>query len=120
MIGLMKNKIDPLKIAKGKYITIVDGKDALSHKDILKNSLNITNIKNIDIVEFLGQIYENNQKQIAVHNHNVNGIIYQPEITTKFFEVNEEIENVRPINCRSAWGKLIKNEVVKKIIKKIG
>ena len=35
----MKNRIDGFRKAKGKYITAVDGDDALIQKDILKNAL---------------------------------------------------------------------------------
>lgn len=119
-IGGLKNKIDPLKIAKGKYVTIVDGSDALIQKDILKNALNIASLKNIDIVEFYGYSYSKGIKGATIHNHPTNGIIYQPELRSKFFIFNEDIEKWRPINCRSAWGKLIKNDVVKKTIEKIG
>ena len=37
--GTIKSRTDGIKRAKGKYITIIDGDDALIHKDILKNSL---------------------------------------------------------------------------------
>ena len=35
--GTIKSRNDGIRKAKGKYITIVDGDDALIHKDILKN-----------------------------------------------------------------------------------
>ena len=39
--GTLKSRFDAIKIAKGKYITIVDGDDAPLHKDILNNCLYI-------------------------------------------------------------------------------
>ena len=35
--GTIKSRNDGIRKAKGKYITIIDGDDALIHKDILKN-----------------------------------------------------------------------------------
>ena len=37
--GEIKSRTDGIRKSKGKYITIIDGDDALIHKDILKNSL---------------------------------------------------------------------------------
>ena len=121
-VGTMKNRIDAIRKAKGKYITAVDGDDALIQKDILKNALHIANLGNIDIVEFLGYVYvKNEKKEPSIHNHGkVNGIIRQPELRTKFFDVNENYDMWRPIICRTIWGKLIRNDVMKKTIEKIG
>ena len=50
--GKIKSRSDAVKIAKGKYITIVDGDDALCHRNVLYNSLSILNMANLDVVEF--------------------------------------------------------------------
>ena len=47
--GKMKSRSDGIKIAKGKYITIIDGDDALSNENILYNSFTIANLANLDI-----------------------------------------------------------------------
>ena len=118
--GTMKNRIDGIRKAKGKYVTIIDGDDALIHKDILKNALNIATLGNIDIVEFQGNLYQKGKLTNFVHYHKVNGIIRQPELRTKFFSINEEIDYWRPIVCRTIWGKIIKNEVLQKTIETMG
>ena len=46
----MKERVDGIRKARGKYITIVDD-DALAHKDILKNCLFITQKGKLDVVE---------------------------------------------------------------------
>ena len=50
--GKIKTRSDAVMIAKGKYITIIDGDDALSHQNILFNSFTIANLANLDVVEF--------------------------------------------------------------------
>ena len=118
--GTMKNRIDGFRKAKGKYITAVDGDDALIQKDILKNALYIANLGNIDIVEFYGNMYKDGKEKTHVHYHKLNGIIKQPELRTKFFNVIENNDKWRPIVCRCIWGRIIKNEVLKKAIEIIG
>jgi glycosyltransferase involved in cell wall biosynthesis len=118
--GTMKNRVDGFRKAKGKYITALDGDDAFIQKDILKNALHIANIGDIDIVEFYGNMYKNGKYRGSVHYHRANGIIKQPELRTHFFSVKENDDRWRPIDCRVIWGKLIKNELLKKAIEIIG
>ena len=118
--GTMKNRIDGIRIARGKYITVVDGDDALIQKDILKNALSIASMGNIDIVEFYGNMYSKEELKGTIHKHKINGIIRQPELRTRFFAVDENFDAWRPIVCRTIWGKLIKNEVLQKSIKLMG
>ena len=85
--GEMKSRVDGIREAKGKYITIIDGDDALIHKDILKNSLFIIQKGKLDVVEYHGIEYRNGsyfQKIYDYHNFNISNIIYQPELRTKF------------------------------------
>ena len=51
-----------------------------------------------------------------IHYHQVNGILKQPELRTKFFTIIENNDKWRPIVCRCIWGRLIKNEILKKAI----
>ena len=119
--GIMKTRSEGIKLAKGKYITALDGDDAFIHKDILYNSLQVANIGNIDMVEFYTSIYKNDKFSGYIHAHkDTEGIIYQPELRTKFFRINEEHDNYRPITCRTIWGKIVKNEIFKKAIDNIG
>ncbi len=41
-----------MRIAKGKYITIVDGDDALSNKNILYNCFTIAELADLDLSFF--------------------------------------------------------------------
>ena len=47
--GKIKSRSEGIKLAKGKYITIIDGDDALIHKNILYKSFKIGDIGNLDI-----------------------------------------------------------------------
>ena len=118
--GIMKTRGDGFKIAKGKYITAVDGDDALIQKDILNNSFHIAQIGDLDIVEFVGALFSKNINKGLVHYHKGKGIIGQPELRTKFFDVRENQDDWRPIICRSIWAKLIKNSVFQKVLEQVG
>ena len=50
--GKIKSRSDGVRIAKGKYIIIIDGDDALSNKEILYNSYTIASLAGLDVVEF--------------------------------------------------------------------
>ena len=113
--GEMKSRVDGIREAKGKYITIIDGDDALIHKDILKNSLFIAQKAKLDAVEFRGLLYLKGKPIQLIynyHNRNISNILYQPELRFKFIEYGF-------IN-RAIWGKLIKNELFKKILEYLG
>ena len=118
--GTMKNRIDGIRKAKGKYITVVDGDDALIQKNILKNAFDIATLGNIDVVEFFGDMYVKGESKGIIHNHkDTNGIIRQPELKTKFFDINED-NTYFAMFCRVIWGKLVKNEIFQKTLEKIG
>ena len=118
--GIMKTRCDGFKIAKGKYITALDGDDAFIQKDILNNSFHIAQLGDLDIVEFVGAMFKDNQNKGLVHYHKVTGIMGQPEMRTNFFHIKEDTDDWRPIMCRSIWAKLIKNSVMQKVLEKIG
>ena len=118
--GIMKTRYDGLKIAKGKYIIILDGDDAFTYKDILNNSLYIAQLGDLDIVEFIGGMFVKNKNIHLGHFHQIKGIIYQPELRTKFFDIRENNDYYRPIVCRSIWAKLIKNTVFQKVLNIVG
>jgi glycosyltransferase involved in cell wall biosynthesis len=119
--GTLKIRCEGIKLARGKYITALDGDDAFIHKDILKNSLYIANLGDLDVVEFYSLMYKNKKfcGIVQLHKH-VKGIIYQPKLKTIFFRVNEEKDKYRPITSRNIWGKIVKNEIFKKAIDYIG
>ena len=91
--GIIKSRSDGIKIAKGKYITILDGDDTLIHKDILKNSLYIAYLGNLDIVEFKRMTYRRGKQKNWQNRYNMftYNIIYQPELRTKFFTLTSKI-----------------------------
>ncbi len=119
--GTIKSRSDGIKIANGKYITVIDGDDALIHKDILLHSLYVATLGKLDVVEFKMFIYKN-RKFIKWHNKyliNTYDIIYQPKLRTKFFLLVEDYK-IRTIQNANICGKIIKNEVLKKVIVDIG
>jgi glycosyltransferase involved in cell wall biosynthesis len=120
-LGKIKSRSDGIKLAKGKYITVLDGDDALIHKDILLHTLYIANLGDLDIVEFKMIIYKNGTFR-NWHNRypiKTNDIVYQPELRTKFFLLNKDYR-YRAIQNRNVCGKIIKNIVFKKAVKNIG
>ena len=119
--GTMKSRADAIKLAKGKYITIIDGDDALATKNILLNSLNIANIGNLDIVEFkFISFYKTRvirEKNNVDRIKNIYGrIIYQPELKSKFIK----LDKLPCVINRNIWQKLIKNDIFKKVLEYIG
>ena len=119
--GTIKSRSDGIKIANGKYITVIDGDDALIHKDILLHSLYVATLGKLDVVEFKMLIFKN-RKFIKWHNKyliNTYDIIYQPKLRNKFFLLAEDYK-IRTIQNANICGKIIKNEVLKKVIVDIG
>ena len=115
----MKARTDGIRKAKGKYITIIDGDDALIHKDILKNSLFIAQKANLDVVEFKGSGHRDGRPVNVVYQYNdeYSNIIYQPELRNKFIR---KIGNIYELFNTIIWAKLIKNEVFQKTLEYIG
>ena len=114
--GVMITRNKGIRKAKGKYICILDADDTLVHKDILKYSVHVAELGHLDVVEFYTAYYTNNQFHGYYHYHGRNlGIIYQPELKTKFYEF-KDAENHRAIKCRTVWGKIVKNEVFQKTL----
>ena len=120
--GEIKSRTDGIRKAKGKYITIIDGDDALLHKDILKNSFFIAQKGKLDAVEFPAMIYYKGRARFVMYDYskkNVSYIIHQPDLRTKFIEkINNENEYI--LGNTLIWGKLIKKELFKKVLKYIG
>ena len=119
--GKIKSRSDGIRLAKGKYITCLDGDDALIHKNILKNCLYIANLGDLDIVEFKIIIFKNGIKRIWLNRYYINtdDIIYQPKLRTKFFLLNED-HKYRALQIRNICGKFVKNKILKKVVDNIG
>ena len=47
--GKIKSRSDGIRMAKGKYITIIDGDDSLSDENILYNSFTIASLADLDV-----------------------------------------------------------------------
>ena len=119
----MKARVDGIRKARGKYITIVDGDDALAHKDILKNCLYIAQKGKLDVVEFRGSGYQNGMPVNVVYNYdlknkNFSNIIHQPELRTKF--IFKKYDNDYYISNTVIWAKFIKNDVFQNVLEYMG
>ena len=119
--GIMISRVESIRMAKGKYITFLDGDDTFIHKDILKYSFNVAEMGNLDIVEFHYAAYDNDNKRIPhghIHNYSPY-IMHQPELKFKYFYFNNFNDNRRSFVCRTIWGKLIKNDTFQKALDNI-
>jgi cellulose synthase/poly-beta-1,6-N-acetylglucosamine synthase-like glycosyltransferase len=97
--GIMITRNKGIRQAKGRYICILDADDTLAHKDILKYALHIADLGNLDVVEFFTAYFNFNVFQGYYHYHGKDlGIIYQPELKTKFYEFKDK-ESFRAIKC---------------------
>ena len=122
--GKIKSRSDGVRIAKGKYITIIDGADALGNENILNNSFTIASLANLDVVEFAHAFFRRkNYKSLNLNYRNIKHlskrIIYQPELSYKFVDLNEPDSNAGYAN-RIIWAKLIKKEIFKNVLVYIG
>ena len=123
--GKIKSRSDGIRIAKGKYITIIDGDDALSNSNILNNSLIIAKIANLDIVQFRDVFFRKkffqklNYCNLESIKNLKNRIIYQPELTFKFVDFGEK-ESIEGFRNRNIVAKLVKNEIFKSVLEYIG
>ena len=118
--GEMKSRTDGIRKAKGKYITIIDGDDALIHKNILKNCLFIAQKGKLDVVEFKGITYWRGYLTNTVYNYYnkkefIDVIIYQPELRDKFINRKNLCFDNRVI-----WGKFIRNDLFKELLIYLG
>ena len=117
--GIMITRNEAIRKAKGKYICVLDPDDSLIHKDILKYSLHVANMANLDVVEFYTPLYKNNVYKGFYHLHGYFPIVYQPELKNKFIFFKEDVESHRPIHCRTVWGKIVRNEIFQKTLDNI-
>ena len=117
----IKSRSDGIRMAKGKYITLIDGDDAFLHQDILKNSLYIAQTGDIDVIEFNYAKY-NDKGFVEVaqfyYDLNLTNILYQPELSNKFINTNKYFRG--GFSNRAIWGKLVRNEIFKKVLEYIG
>ena len=117
--GKIKTRTDGIKLAKGKYITILDGDDAFIYEDILYNSLYLAKLGDLDIVEFKLSEFRNESFTLTYNNFGINKILYQPELSRRFIKLNRKEPYFAIIN-RSICAKLIKRNIFINIINYIG
>ena len=122
--GKIKSRSDGIRIAKGKYIIIIDGDDGLSNEKILYNSFTIAHLADLDVVEFAHAYFKRKKyKSLNLNYRNIknlkNRIIFQPELSFKFVDLKGSDSNAGYAN-RMIWGKLIKNKIFKSVLEYIG
>ena len=120
--GKIKSRSDGVRIAKGKYITIIDGDDSFSNENILYNSFTIATLAHLDVVGFNLAFFRRKRLRDLINYKNIKGInnriIYQPELYYKF--VNKEKNSDVGFVNRNIVSKLIKNDIFKIVLEYIG
>ena len=119
--GKIKSRTDGIRMAKGKYIAMIDGDDALIHKDILKNSLYIAQKGNLDAVQYLIYVYKREKFHEVVTEFNFTNnsyIITQPELKDKYFGRFYHLKHL--LRNRNICSKFVKNELFQKMLDFIG
>ena len=122
--GKIRSRSNAVKLAKGRYILVIDGDDGLATRDILYNCLTTAKIGNLDVIEFkMAYFINRNYKRIEnnldpIDNLNKR-IIYQPELKYKFIKITKKEKLWNYLN-RSICSKLIKNYIFKKVLDFIG
>ena len=119
--GKIKSRSDGIRKASGNYITFIDGDDALIHKDILIDSLNIASMADLDVIEFQISLFG---KQKFINNKNNYGrinkkIFYQPELKHIFLRTKEK-DYIRGLINRNICGKFIKRSLLINVLEHIG
>ena len=121
--GKIKSRSDGVRIAKGKYITIIDGDDSLSNENILYYCFSIASLADLDIVGFNIYIFRKNNFENINNYKNIknlnNRIIYQPELYYKFVSFDKK-ESTEGFVNRNIVAKLIKNDIFKSVLEYIG
>ena len=118
--GTIKSRSDAIKLAKGKYVTILDGDDGFSNRNILYNCFNIAKIGNLDVVEFKLVYFKNlyyklTEKNLESIDNIYNRIIYQPELKYKFIKLQKKDKFWNYLN-RNIVSKIIKNKLFKQVL----
>ena len=122
--GVFYTRLTASKKAKGKYIMYLDNDDMFSRNDIFNILYNEIEKTGHDIIEFNGYSThdyhlinkEKNIKSTSIYNKEIE--FSQPELSRiRIKKINEDYVE---INDSYLWGKIIKNDLMQKVIDIIG
>ena len=122
--GVFYTRLTASKKAKGKYIMYLDNDDMFSRSDIFNILYNEIEKTGHDIIEFNGYSThdyhlinkEKNLKSTSIYNKEIE--FSQPELSRiRIKKINEDYVE---INDSYLWGKIIKNDLMQKVIDIIG
>ena len=122
--GVFYTRLTASKTAKGKYIMYLDNDDMFSRNDIFNIIYNEIEKTGHDIIEFNGYSThdyhlinkEKNIKSTSIYNKDIE--YFQPELSRiRIKKINEDYVE---INDSYLWGKIIKNDLMQKVIEIIG
>ena len=123
-LGVYASRVDAILESKGKYILLMDPDDMLLNPNLFLELYKLNINYNLDIIEFTvycydEKNYELSKKDFKYHYHNLNGIIYQPELSNIFFYESKS-KNYSFVQCRNIWNKILRKEIILKTINYIG
>ena len=122
--GVFYTRLTASLQAKGKYIMYLDNDDMFSRNDIFTILYNEIEKTDFDIIEFNGYSVhdfhlinkEKNIKSTSIYNKDTE--FKQPELSrVRIKKINDDLVE---INDSYLWGKIIKNDLMQKVIKIIG
>jgi len=122
--GVFYTRLTASKKAKGKYIMYLDNDDMFSRSDIFNIIYNEIEKTGHDIIEFNGYSThdyhlinkDKNIKSTSIYNKEIE--FSQPELSRiRIKKINEDYVE---INDSYLWGKIIKNDLMQKVIEIIG
>ena len=122
--GVYNSRVDAFFLSKGKYILLMDPDDMLLNPKLLEELHKYNLHYNLDIIEFTTLCYEEinsdlKKKNFKYHFHNLEGIIYQPQLSDIFF-YNSKTKNYSDVQCRNIWNKIIRRNVLLETFNYIG
>ena len=94
----------------------MDPDDMILNPKLFDELYNYNIINNLDIIEFRTLCSIEKYSNLRVynfkyHHHNLEGIIYQPQLSDIFF-YHPLYKNYSEVQCRNIWNKIIRREVL--------
>ena len=123
-LGVYTSRVDAILASRGKYLILMDPDDMLLNPNLFLE-LYYLNLKfNLDIIEFTAFCFDEKNSKLFIkdskyHFHNLEGIIYQPELSNIFF-YDSLTKNYSYVQCRNIWNKILRRELLLKTINYIG